>query len=147
MGYVWEQLKLMDRYWNSTFRIKPDAKQMKRGGKLRPVRKKVCLWIGKKTLANMKANARLKREFEAKGMTTCELGYPNRTRDDFLSWAHGKKRRKLQGDELTTCVILACINCHEVIERMSPEGMLAIVQSVITERGWNETNESVADAN
>lgn len=129
-------------YFNSTFRIKPDAKPMKRGGKLRP-RKKVCLWVGKKTLANMKANAQLKREFEAKGITTCELGYANCTPDDFLSWAHGKKRRKLQADELTTCVILACINCHERIERMSPDGMLAIVQSVIAERGWNGTTKEI----
>lgn len=29
----------MNRYWNSTFKIRPDAPQMKRGGKLRPIRK------------------------------------------------------------------------------------------------------------
>ena len=129
-------------YWNSSFAIKPEAKRlrstkpMKRTA-MKPKRKKICLWVGKKTIANIKANARLKREFEAKGITTCELGYLNCTGDNFLSWAHGKKRRKLQGDELTSCVILACINCHQVIERMSPEGMLAIVTSVISERGWS----------
>lgn len=85
-------------YHNSTFKIREDAKRlqrstkpMKRGKRLRPIRKKICLWVGKKTLANMKANAQLKRRFEAKGITSCELGYPNCTRDDFLSWAHGKR--------------------------------------------------------
>jgi hypothetical protein len=130
----------MANYFNSTFRIKPDSLGLQRSQK--PMtRTKICLWAGKKTRANMKANAKLKREFEAKGITRCELGYPGCTKDDFLSWAHGKKRRKLQGDELTSCVILACINCHDVIERMSPEGMLVIVESVIAERGWTVREE------
>jgi hypothetical protein len=91
---------------------------------------------GRKTRANKKANAKLKKCFESMGITSCELGYPNCTRDEFLSWAHGRKRRKLQGDELETLVILACLNCHNRIEAMSHEGMLAIVCSVIVERGW-----------
>lgn len=92
------------------------------------------LWVGKKTLANMKANARLKKKFTALGITRCELRYINCTGSDFLSWCHGRKRRKLVGDELETLVCLACINCHSVAERMQPEAMLAIVQSTIAER-------------
>jgi hypothetical protein len=121
-------------YFNSTIRIKPGAARMRR---TEMKRGSVRLGAGKKTRANKKSNAARKRRFEANDLTTCELGYPGCTRDNFLSWAHGKKRRKLQGDELDKCAILACINCHDVIERMSPEGMLAIVQSVIAERGWN----------
>lgn len=90
---------------------------------------------GKKTKMNRASNARLKKKFEAIEITRCELGYPDCTPDSFLSWAHGRKRRKLKGDELDTLVILSCINCHNHIERMAPEGMLAIVQSVISERG------------
>ena len=96
---------------------------------------------GKKTAANKRANAKLKREFEKQGITSCELGYLGCTRDEFLSWAHGKKRRKLEGDELETLVILACVNCHNRIEAMSHEGMLAIVESVIVERGWTVSNK------
>lgn len=96
---------------------------------------------GKKTRANRAANAKLKAEFEKQGITSCELGYPGCTRDEFLSWAHGKKRRKLQGDELVTLVILACINCHNRIEYTGHEAMLAIVESVIAERGWQVSNE------
>jgi hypothetical protein len=106
--------------------LKASSKPMKRS----------CLKGGKKTAANKRANAKLKREFEKQGITSCELGYPGCTRDEFLSWAHGKKRRKLEGNELETLVILACINCHNRIEAMNHEGMLAIVESVVAERGW-----------
>lgn len=90
---------------------------------------------GKQTKANRASNARLKKKFEALGITRCELSYLGCTADDFLSWAHGRKRRKLQGDELDTLVILSCHNCHNRIEFLPPEGMLAIVESVISERG------------
>lgn len=111
---------------------------MKRGGFLkrssmvrgsRPMKK-----AGKQTVLNKASNARLKRKFEALGITSCELNYPGCTRTEFLSWAHGRKRRHLVEDELDTLVCLACLNCHNRIERMAPAGMLAIVQSVIAER-------------
>lgn len=89
---------------------------------------------GRKTKLNKASNARLKKKFETLEITSCELGYPGCTRTEFLSWAHGRKRRKLEGNELDTLVILSCINCHTRIERLAPEGMLAIVQSVIAER-------------
>jgi hypothetical protein len=94
----------------------------------------VMLKAGKKTKANRASNARLKVKFQKMGITHCELNYEGCTPDNFLTWAHGKKRRKLQGDELDTLVVLACQNCHSNIERMAPEGMLAIVQSVVSER-------------
>lgn len=97
-------------------------------------RRRAALRPGKQTKANRASNARLKIKFAGMGITRCELNYPGCTRDDFLSWAHGRKRRKLQGDELDTLVCLACINCHEIAERKSPEEMLAIVQGVIADR-------------
>lgn len=102
--------------------------------------------LGRRGKDNKRANAKLKRHFEAMGLTTCELGYPGCTRDDFLSWAHGKKRRKLEGDELETCVVLACLNCHSRLEVMPHEGMLCIVLSVIAERGWT-VRETIARRN
>ena len=131
-------------YFNSTFRIKPGAKTlarstkpMKRSGKLRPVRKKVCLWVGKKTLKWMRVRAKLKRKFDAAGITACELGYPGCWKDESLGFAHGKKRRKLIGDELETLVVLACNSCHDRIERLPAPAMMVIVESVIAERGWS----------
>lgn len=90
---------------------------------------------GKKTRANRAANAKLKLQFGKQGITSCELGYPGCTKTEFLSWAHGRKRRKLQGDELVTLVILACLNCHNRIEYIGHEGMLAVVEETISNRG------------
>ncbi len=89
---------------------------------------------GRQTKANRASNARLKKRFTAMGIESCELGYENCTKDNFLSWAHGRKRRHLQGDELDTLVILSCLNCHTRIERMPESAMCAIVESVIAER-------------
>jgi hypothetical protein len=105
---------------------------MKRSGRLRP--KKVYLFVGKKTRAWVNARARLKKKFAAMGITTCELKYPECTHDNFLSFAHGKKRRHLVGDELETLVCLLCQNCHSRIEQMPEAAMEAIVRSVIAER-------------
>lgn len=98
---------------------------MRRTGRLRP---------GKQTAFNLASNARLKIRFGALSIESCELGYKNCTRDNFLTWAHGCKRRKLIGDELDTLVILACQNCHNAIEFLPPAEMLAIVEGVIARR-------------
>lgn len=113
-------------YPNSTFRIKIGAPRLKQGKPLK---------AGKRVRAWANTRARLKKQFQAQGITTCELGYIGCARDNLLSFAHGRKRRKLEGDELETLTILACIPCHDQIERMTHEGMLVIVQSVISERG------------
>jgi hypothetical protein len=95
----------------------------------------IKLVAGKKTKEWDRVRAELKVEYEAMGITSCELGYDGCKRDDWLSFAHGRKRRKLQGDELKTLTILSCTVCHERIERMPADAMLAIVASVISERG------------
>jgi hypothetical protein len=92
------------------------------------------LKAGRKTKEWDRVRARLKVKYAAMGITTCELGYPGCKYDDWLSFAHGRKRRYLVGDELESLVILCCCNCHSRIEVMPPEAMLAIVQSVISER-------------
>lgn len=96
--------------------------------------KRRVLWVGRKTRAWINARARVKRKLMALGITTCELQYPGCWRDNALSIAHGRKRRKLVGDELETLCILACTPCHSRLEVMGPEGMLAVVKSVIAER-------------
>ena len=84
----------------------------------------------------MTIRARLKRQFDAAGITSCELGYPGCWKDEALGFAHGRKRRHLKGDEIETLTILVCNPCHDRIETLPAAGMLAIVKSVIAERGW-----------
>jgi hypothetical protein len=90
---------------------------------------------GKRTKEWDRVRAKLKKEFAAKGITTCELKYEGCKNDDWLSFAHGRKRRKLEGDELKTLTILACNPCHDRVEFLPAEEMLRIVENVITNRG------------
>ncbi len=92
------------------------------------------LWIGRRTVAWINARARLKKKFTAMGIMSCELGFPGCQRDDYLGWAHGKKRRHLVGAELEPLVCLRCQNCHQIIERMPEAAMEVIVRSVISGR-------------
>lgn len=79
------------------------------------------------------ARKELKIEFEAKGITSCELGLPGCMRDNFLTFAHAKKRRKLEDGELKV-VALLCQNCHNEIEYLPAAKMEAIVMNIINNR-------------
>jgi|SRR3990167_1121845 len=74
---------------------------------------------GRKTIAWKLARAKLKDKFEDMGITYCELNYPGCLVNNFLGFAHAKKRRYLKEDELEE-VILVCVNCHTKLE-YSPE--------------------------
>ncbi len=76
----------------------------------------------------------LKPKFEKAGITTCELRiHPGCMRDNWLGFAHKRKRRNLGPGELSE-VIIACNPCHDAIEAL-PEGEMArIVTATITER-------------
>lgn len=91
----------------------------------------------------MTVRRRLSAEFAERGVTSCELRYEGCKGQVMLGFAHGRKRRHLKGDELKTLVILACNPCHDKIEYLGPERMLAIVQGVIVEREKNGTAAEV----
>jgi len=89
---------------------------------------------GKKTLEWERLKPKLKRAFEAAGITRCEFQYDGCWNDNALSFAHVDKRRYLKPDEITV-VALACIfNCHAILERMPREQMRAAVENVIEKR-------------
>lgn len=90
--------------------------------------------VGHKTRVWKNTRDRLKKKFAAMGITQCELNYDGCAFNNFLGFAHGRKRRHLEGDELETLVILACNNCHDQIERLPAEAMLTIVEKVIADR-------------
>ena len=104
---------------------------MRRYGLKRSVK---TLKAGRKTKAWNAVRRQLKREYEAMGITSCELRYDGCRVDDMLSFAHGRKRRKLIGDELTSLTILACQPCHDRIEFLPPDEMLRIVTETIAAR-------------
>ena len=112
----------MNEYaWNSTLR-KPR----------KPMNK-----VGPRTQEWTTVRARLKRRFDAAGITSCELGYPGCWNDEALGFAHGRKRRHLKDNEIETLVVLACNPCHDRIETLPAPQMLRIVQAAIAVRGWS----------
>jgi hypothetical protein len=83
---------------------------------------------GKKSKANKKNNAELKRIFEGLQITFCE-----RCGNKFgLTFAHSLKRRFIQTDEQMKEVAVLCVPCHQFVERQ-PD-MTAIIQSIISRR-------------
>lgn len=90
---------------------------------------------GKKTDEWAQARKELKKVFEEKGVTTCELNYSKCWRKSALGFAHIAKRRELGIDEMKS-VVLACNPCHEIIERKPHEEMRKIISDIITARGW-----------
>ena len=86
---------------------------------------KLDLWIYTYQTMNKTANwskqrAKLKKIYEAKGITSCELGFEGCWRDNALSFAHRHKRYfystdpELLGEFEQT--LLTCNSCHGQIE-------------------------------
>ena len=82
----------------------------------------------------LKVRRELSTEFKAAGITSCELKYEGCWGEKALGWAHGRKRRHLKDGELKSLVVLSCNPCHDRIEYLKPEEMLAIVESIIAQR-------------
>lgn len=91
-------------------------------------------WRGPKTKGWEKALRELKQQFLSWGITWCELMYPGCRRTIELGFAHALKRSQhpemYRSDELKR-VCLACMSCHNKIERMKPREMERIVNRVI----------------
>lgn len=89
---------------------------------------------GKKTIIWSKYRAELKKEFEDKGIVTCELRLNGCQNNYMLSWSHGDKRRFLTDDELRNFVTLACQNCHSMVERWPRSELRKITAETIIRR-------------
>jgi len=75
---------------------------------------------GKRTIAWEQARKKLKEEYLAKGITTCELRLPGCWHDNGLSFCHRHKRSWYWSQEELLAAfnqtILGCIHCHNIIE-------------------------------
>ena len=60
-----------------------------------------------------KVRNQLKKDFEAMGITKCELRLGDCTNGRFLGFAHTTKRRDAKDLKR---VVLACTNCHSKVE-------------------------------
>lgn len=86
-----------------------------------------------KTTQWAKIRKELKKEFEAKGITKCEMGLPGCWRDNGLSFAHLDKRRYLKEEDLKE-VVLTCISCHQFVEYKGRPIMRSMLTKAIKRR-------------
>lgn len=99
--------------WNSSFRIKENAKGLKRtqikrvSGKPLKRSSKPMKKVGRRTKDWRKVWAFLKPEFEKRGRTYCEFGFIPHECQGPLDPCHAHKRRKMEGDDIFR-VALGC---------------------------------------
>jgi hypothetical protein len=98
----------------------------------REKKKKRLKQRGEKTDMWEKTRADLVVRFEAAGITSCELRYEGCFKNNFLSFAHSKKRRYIVSQEELEEVCLSCTHCHQKIE-FRPD-MYETVRRVIASR-------------
>jgi hypothetical protein len=88
---------------------------------------------GKKTKAWDNTRRNLKHEFIKMGILRCELRFSNCWISNGLTFAHVDKRRHLKEGELTA-VVLACVHCHNIVEKWPREQMRAYLEGIIKRR-------------
>lgn len=89
---------------------------------------------GKKTKQWNRIRAKVKKDFESKGITRCE-----KCGSDFgLSFAHRAKRRFIKDEQELSTVALLCIPCHQVIEAKTHEQMFSEITQIIEQREVRE---------
>ena len=93
-----------------------------------------------KTAEWRRVSRQLKVEFQAMGITACELRLEGCWRNDWISFAHAVKRNAIRRDAERTdpesiwYVILCCVPCHQQIERLPKPEMRAAVIRVVEAR-------------
>lgn len=99
-----------------------EYQERQRNKKRKPLKRSRVNPIGKVGKRNIAANAILKRMFEAKNITSCEIMFEGCTGQLFLTNAHKHKREwyrpKAKQEKLYAFneVIKACQHCHQIIE-------------------------------
>jgi len=86
----------------------------------------------------------LKKDFEKMGITTCELKLEGCKHDNFLGFAHTKKRREVTD---LRRVVLACQPCHEKVEfcctRWTGKRIEEYLEEIISKREVNKNDKKI----
>ena len=86
---------------------------------------------GKKSLEWEELRKELKKEFDRKKINRCEARLEGCWDKSGLTFAHPNKRRHCE--DLRE-VALACINCHDIIEKWPEKDMEEFVRNIINNR-------------
>lgn len=90
--------------------------------------------IGAKGKAWNNARRNIKPEFEALGITRCELNYEGCWKAEALSFAHSQRRRFITSSDSLREVVLACTFCHKILDEKPREETYRIVNEIISNR-------------
>jgi len=77
---------------------------------------------------------KLKLAFARVGITTCERRGPKCFRDNYLGFAHTKKRRNITTEEDRSECALLCGPCHDEWELLPEEEMAKKIREIIAAR-------------
>jgi hypothetical protein len=102
------------------------GKPLKRGKRMNKIGPKTQTWID--------VRKDIKQRFEWAGITACEARLLGCWFNDGLGFAHCKKRRKIEGDELWH-VVLLCNHCHDIWEKLPHAEMHNKIHAIIDRRG------------
>lgn len=90
---------------------------------------------GKKTKAWDGMRRKLKTAFARAGITVCEAQVNSECwGDNLLGFAHTLKRRNITTPQQLAEVILACNNCHDILEGLGESAMQDSIREIISQR-------------
>lgn len=81
----------------------------------------------------------IKNTFRENGITTCEFKLEMCVKNNFLGFAHKRRRNTLTPEETIDphFVVLGCNPCHEYVDReMKKEKAEKLMDDIIAKRGW-----------
>ena len=108
-----------------------NPRKSRMGRNVRLCRRRAALKrAGRKARRWAKVRRELKAEFEARGITRCEVCGA----DDRLGFAHSRKRRNITTDEEMREVALLCNTHHDELELQGEEKMRPQIQAIIRRR-------------
>ncbi len=95
---------------------------------------------GTKVLAWEDGRKELKALFRTQGIIECEIKLAGCKKDNFLGFAHIRRRNTLKPDEIIDphFVVLACNTpCHEVVDQKMPKKEAEeLLDSIVAGRNW-----------
>lgn len=94
---------------------------------------------GKKTLNWEEGRPRLKVIFRENGITTCEIKLKICKHNNFLGFAHTRRRARLTQEQVVDphFVVLGCNPCHEYVDfKMDRKKAEELLDGIVAARGW-----------
>lgn len=76
----------------------------------------------------------LKPAFKRAGITRCELNYSGCMVDNYLGFAHSRRRRNIETPEQMREVLICCQNCHSLLDERPHAETESIVKATIAAR-------------